>query len=117
MQTIAVMLEELMQKLKKLEDKVTERERGYVQQGQQTCRPTQKQFQEVVCHKCKQPGHYAHGCASSIISRRSLINQEVRPPVDQVCDAVLNDNTQFPNTCICLHHVIQYFYTTDIKKV
>ena len=77
-----------MQKLKKLEDEVTERERGYVQQGRQTCRPTQKEFQEV-CHKCKQPGHYAHGCASS----RSQINQEVHPPVDQVCDAVLNDNT------------------------
>ena len=81
-----------MQKLEKLEDEVTE-ERGCIQQGQQTCRMTQKRFQEVIGHKCKQCRHYSHGCASNI-SGRSQVNQKSRPPVDQLCDVVLNDNTQ-----------------------
>ena len=91
---ITVVLEELTEKLEKLEHKMAEREKSHKQKGRLYHQQTQKQPQEVICHKCNQPGHYARGCASAVaISLQA--EAEALPLVDQVChsdDAIPNNN-------------------------
>jgi len=91
---MTVMLEELRMKLEKLEYKVTEGEKSYKQKGQLYYQKTQKQPQEVVCHKCNQSGHYGHGCASAVTAHLQA-EEEVLLPMDQVCyndDSMLNND-------------------------
>jgi len=111
---MTVMLEELRVKLEKLEYKVTESEKSYKQKGQLYYQQTQKQPQvEVICHKCNQSGHYAHGRASAVTARLQA-KDEVLLPMDQVCynddDSMLNNDAP----TIAINNVSKYSVCANI---
>ena len=61
---LTLMIENLLEKLSRLEKKVEDAESSRYQPRRQ--RKRKRQPQAIMCHVCKQPGHYARGCASSI---------------------------------------------------
>ena len=109
---ITVVLEELTEKLEKLEHKIAEREKSHKQKGRLYHQQTQKQPQEVICHKCNQPGHYARGCASAVaISLQA--NAEALPLVDQVCHS--DDAIPHNNACtIAINSVSNYSVCANV---
>jgi len=84
------MLEMLMERLKKLEHDLNERQvlnrmrKQYHQQRQKK----KKKHREVICHKCKQPEHFASGCANAPPHVLPSMHQieEVLILTSQVCD-------------------------------
>jgi len=87
---LGAMLNKLMEKLKKLEydlnerQEINKRSRQYHRQRQR-----KRKHQEVICRKCKQPGHFAIGYAKD--APRALPSPqtegEVSLPMSQVCDS------------------------------
>ena len=87
---LGTMLETLMERLKKLEHDLNERQvlnrmrKQYHQQRQKK----KKKRREVICHKCKQPGHFASGCANTPPHALPSMHQIEEVPIlaSQVCD-------------------------------
>ena len=91
---LEAMLNTLMEKLKKQEDEINERQVTIKMRKQyHHQRQKRRKHRAIICYKCEQPGHYAGGCANIPPTTCG----EVSLPMSQVC----NSNCASPDNDMC----------------
>ena len=80
---ITEMLVKLVEKLDQLEQKLNGRKILHLKQRRKG------RLREVICHVCKQPGHYARGCAVKRIQSATI---ETSPPPSEAHECIHDSN-------------------------